>query len=102
MAAYVATDHIHSTPVKKPRFILLTKEEIYKLVLGKDSQKTKDVINYSMNILKSYCQTADTTISDLENLSREELCSFLRKFYAGVRQTNSELYASKSFDRGVL
>ena len=86
------------TAVKKPRLTLLTEEEIAELVLAKDSQNTKEVINYAVNVLKSYCNSVHAT--NVEKLPRDELtlglCSFLRKFYAGVRRTNGQLYASKS------
>ena len=58
--------------VKNPRFTLLTEEEIDELVVAKDSQNTKEVINYAVNVLKSYCDMVHTTIGDVETLN--EVC----------------------------
>ncbi len=80
-----SSDHV--TAAQKPRFTLLSEEEIYKLVLEKDSQNTKDVLNFTVNILKLY---------SVRQLTKTLIIFHVWKFYAGVRKTDETHYASKS------
>ena len=45
--------------------------------------------------MTSFYQEVGTTVTDVEN-SPGELCSLLRNFYAGARQSNAQLYSGKS------
>lgn len=79
------------------RFATLCEEDLNELELAKDSKKTKQVIGQSVKVLSEYCLQKGTCLAALETeLSRDELCGFLRKFYAEVRRVNGEFYSKKS------
>ena len=84
------------TREKKARFSILSEQELQQLVESKDSQNTKQVIKYATNIFTSFCEAVGTTLADVEKNAPVDLCHTLRNFYGGTRQSNTQLYSSKS------
>ncbi|XP_071494109.1 zinc finger MYM-type protein 2-like [Diadema antillarum] len=79
------------------RFLSLSEVELQSIVDGKDSRRTKDVINHSLSILRAYCEQKNIDFSRVtEHSSSPELNTFLRTFYAEVRRGDGELYAKRS------
>ncbi|XP_041475625.1 uncharacterized protein LOC121424096 [Lytechinus variegatus] len=79
------------------RFPSLTEEDLASIVDDKDSTRTKGVISYSLNIVRSYCRQKEVDFAVLtERCSAPELNDFLRSFYAELRQGNGESYAKRS------
>ncbi|XP_072182398.1 uncharacterized protein [Diadema setosum] len=78
------------------RFATLTETDLSDILDNKDAKKTKDVIKYALRILESYCSEKGIGLTDVESKSAQDLCRFLRTFYAEVRRGNGELYAKRS------
>ena len=64
-------------PTKTARFCVPSEKEIEELIVNKDSSRTKNVIRCAEAVFTSFCQEADTTVTDVQN-SPCELSSLLR------------------------
>ena len=71
----------------EPRFALLRDSDLDKLIDGKDSNSTKQVISTAENVYKSYCEVRGFDASKIDNeFTAGELDSFLRTFYAKLSE----------------
>ena len=77
------------------RFALVMEDELALLLSNRLSNQTKNVIKTSTKVLNDYAMTKNRSLSELEDLSKEDLARFLRTFYAEVRKISGELYAKK-------
>ena len=68
------------------RFANLTKENLQEIINKENSKQTKMVIEKSIGIFRSYCESKEYVFSEVEKYYNDsELSSLLRKFYAEVR-----------------
>ena len=96
MSSASSVDDIDGPPRKTGRFSFRSEEELDTLVENKDAPKTKDAIRFSRSVFTSFCEEIGTPLADVEKKTADDLCSFLRQFYAGLRQSNGQLYSCKS------
>ena len=92
----MAASESESSRSERRCFSSVSEEDLDTLVEEIDAKNTKDVISFSQRILMSYCKEKDIEFGSLNNFSEAELCSFLRTFYAEVRQSNGDYYAKRS------
>ncbi|XP_069138967.1 uncharacterized protein KIAA1958-like [Argopecten irradians] len=79
------------------RFAEATEDEIQKILNDRDSKNTKNVIRTAENLLHEYCEAVGCTVgSSLTNVTVDELCEILRKFYCAARKKDGSMYAKKS------
>ena len=63
------------------RFANLTIEDLQDVIDSKDSKQIKAVIEKSVEIFRSYCESKEYAFSEVEKYNDSELSSLLRKFY---------------------
>ena len=69
--------------MNKDRFATLSKEDLYKLLTDKSSNKTKQVTKYAALKFHEYCclRKGDNNVYILETLPADTLDSLLESFY---------------------
>ena len=65
------------------RFANLT-EDLQEIFDNTDSKQTKAVIEKSVGIFRSYCESKEYVFSEVEKYNDSELSNLLRTFYAEV------------------
>ena len=78
------------------RFANLTEEDLQEIIDNKDSKQTNAVIEKSVGILRSYCESKEYVFSEVEKYNDFELSTLLRKFFPEVR-TKLDDYILKLF-----
>ena len=68
-------------------------EDLQKIIDNKDSKQTKAVIEKSVGIFRSYCESKEYVFSEVGKYNDFELSSLLRKFYAEIRTKSGDYYA---------
>ena len=76
------------------RFTSLSEENITQLLIDKDSENTKKLTKHHRLIFESYLMIKGKNIGNPS--TAVELAGVLRKFYAGARKKDGQMY-SKGF-----
>ena len=78
---------------RKP-FVLVTEEDMSKLIDNSDAANTKKQIKYAVSRMNCFASYAGVTC--LDNMKDLELNIFLARFYAELRKDDGHLYSTKS------
>ena len=68
-------------------------EDLQEIINNKDSKQTKAVIEKSVGIFRSYCESKEYVFSEVEKYNDSELSSLLRMFHAEIRTKSGDYYA---------
>ena len=79
------------------RFVELSEEQVNELKKKTVRKNTTSVTNTSVNTFKKFCKQVNCS-KTLEELTKEELNSLLKRFYAGARKENGEVYKMTAFN----
>ena len=69
------------------------KEDLQEIIDNKDSKQTKAVIENSVGIFRSYCESKKYVFSEVEKYNDSEMSSLLRKLYAEVRTKSGDTFS---------
>ena len=77
--------------LSQPRFSILTDDELLDLEKKKRSKRTDKATLNGANTLKKFCQETKVAVyEELQTLPDDELCSVLKKFWAGARKKDGK------------
>ena len=74
------------------RFAYLAEQDLQEIIYNEDFKQTKAVIEKSVGIFRSYCESKEYVFSEVEKYNDSELSSLLRKFYAEVCTKSGDYY----------
>lgn len=92
----IASKPVPLNNMASSRFANLSDDDMQKLLNGRLSTCTKDVIKTALSTLHAYAQSKGENLNEVECFSVENLSSFLGRFYAELRKTDGSLYARNS------
>ncbi|XP_072033396.1 uncharacterized protein [Amphiura filiformis] len=78
------------------RFAVLSEVDLQNILDGKDAKQTKKIVEKAVVTFYSYCASKGNDITEIEQLKEEDLCIFLRQFYAEIRTQKGDFNAKKS------
>ena len=90
---------IMATSEETNRIPTISEDDLLQLIDNIDSKNTKEVIAFSIRVVRSYCTEKDNDFDAILTKPKDELVQFLRSFYAEVRQGNGacgSYYAKRS------
>ena len=74
------------------RFLSVSTTTLDDMSKKKISKKTKEVTNFGVNILTSYCQSEGQEFPTKENYTIQQLADLLSRFYIAARTRKGEMY----------
>ena len=79
---------------KSGQFANLKEEDLQETIDNKDSKQTKAVIEKSVGIFRSYCESKEYVFLEVEKYTDSEMSSLLRKLYAEVRTKSGNTFST--------